>query len=398
MARTKLTDARVKNAKPPHTGTAEWWDSVVPGLALRVSYGGTRSFTVTTRINGRQRRFKVGKYPTVSLSEARRQARDILDNAEQGIDPREAERQQQREAELAANSTFDRVAERYIEEYAKPRKRTWLRDKQQIDKDLLPYWHGVPLANITRADVRKVLKDKHAQHPIQANRLLALVRKLFNWCLENDLIDASPAAQIKPLSPERERDRVLSEAEVRKLWSVFEAMGYPYGRLFQMLLLTGQRRSEVATMRWSEIDRDNAVWTIPGERTKNGKSHQVPLPDLAFAILDAVPLVSEEYVFAGPQNGNPVQSYTKAKDRADARAGVEDWVLHDLRRTCGTYMATLGVRPETVSRVMNHTEGGITRLYNRYSYLAEKREALETWAAELQRIAKIQQDNADLAA
>lgn len=174
-----------------------------------------------------------------------------------------------------------------------------------------------------------------------------------------------------------ERDRVLTDMEIKAVWNAAEEMGYPFGTLVQMLLVTGQRREEVAQMRWEQITND--TWTLPRTQTKADRAHEVPLSSLAMTILAGIPRFTGPYVFTTTGGTKPVSGYSKAKVRLDAKSGVHGWCIHDLRRTCGTGLARLGIPLVTISRVLNHAEGGVTRIYARHSYLPEKREALEMW-------------------
>jgi integrase len=211
--------------------------------------------------------------------------------------------------------------------------------------------------------------------PIAANRLLAQLRKIFNWALDEELITSSPVTRLTPPAPERERDRVLSADEVVLLWSQFDGLSYPFGPLFQLLLTTGQRRGEVARMRWSEVDGD--VWHIPNDRAKSGQGHAVPLTPLALSILESIPR-NGAYVFS--TGTRPVSGFSKGKARVK---GVDDWRLHDLRRTMATHMRRMGVDRITVSKILNHAEAGVTRIYDRYSCDDEQCQAMELWSNKL---------------
>jgi integrase len=214
-----------------------------------------------------------------------------------------------------------------------------------------------------------------------------LVRKLFNWSQERGYIEASPCAGIKAPSKERARERVLTDDELRKLWPAFEIMAFPFGEMFKMLLLTGQRVSEVAGMRRDELAMGPVpLWTLSSERTKADRQHVVPLSSLAVALLCGLPDLGGEYVFTA-RGDRPVSGLSKAKAHADTLSGVAGWRLHDLRRTVATGLARLGTPPHVVSEILNHAPAGITRqVYDRYSYEREVREALERWAACLQGI------------
>ena len=184
-----------------------------------------------------------------------------------------------------------------------------------------------------------------------------------------------------------ERDRVISDDEVQSVWEASGKLGYPFGRIVQMLLLTGQRKSEVAKMRWSDVDLDEKVWRLRRDQTKADRAQDVPLSPMAIDLLKSLPHLNDsDYLFTA--NGKkPFNGFSKAKARLDKLSRTNGWRLHDLRRTVGTNMAEhLGISVFTVARVLNHAEGGVTKIYARASYLKEKRVALEKWSEHLRKL------------
>ena len=253
---------------------------------------------------------------------------------------------------------------------------------------------------IRRADVSELVRTLRKNSPIAANRVLAYVKKFFGWCVDQDLLEASPAASIKRPAKEIKRDRVLTDAEIRAIWQACGELG-AFGRAFRFMLATGQRRTEIGEMAWREVDRTQKLWTLPRERTKADRAHEAPLSDLALAILDKCPKLGE-YVFT-TGGERPISGWSKAKaalDRlafeklkaiasergADASTKIADWRLHDLRRTCATHLAKLGVDRIVISKLLNHSEGGVTGIYDRHSRDVEKRAAMELWGRRLQSI------------
>jgi integrase len=232
-----------------------------------------------------------------------------------------------------------------------------------------------------------------------ANRVLSAVRKLFNWCLSRDVIQISPCTLISPPAPERSRDRILDDVELRRVWNAAEAEGWPFGPLVKLLVLTGQRLSEVGGMRWDEINKDQRLWTLPAERVKNGIRHEVPLSETAMAIIDTLPHIktTKNFVFTTRRDA-AVSGFSRAKDSLDAAIAaalpegdrqLDDWVFHDLRRTMASGMARLGIQIPVIEKILNHTSGtfrGIVGVYQRHSYSEEKRKALEVWASFVQSI------------
>jgi integrase len=402
MASRKLTDAFVRKTAPPskRVRQLEIWDTEAPGLSLRIGHGGKRSFYVTVRVKGKsRRRYKLGNHPELTLLEARDQTRVTRANARKGIDPREHERELVREAERARLNTFGAVATQFVEDHAKKAApKSWSEVERKIRQDLLPDWETRPIASITRQDVRKLIREKARKAPVSANRLLSLVKQILAWAVDEDYLDASPAVKITP-EPEIERERVLDDDEIKALWAAFETEGYPFGPLFKLLLITGQRRGEVAGMKRSELRGDD--WRLPASRTKSDTGHLVPLPLFAQEIIDETPNLGDHLFTSGrarPESSDvkakaatgeqdrPVVGFRRAKARCDKLSKVEDWHLHDLRRTAATGMTSLGVDRLIVSKVLNHAEGGITRVYDRYAADPEKRIALDRWAQHLKTI------------
>ena len=328
---------------------------------------------------GRQRRYTLGQFPMLSLAEARASAQTALRGVELGADPAGA-KQDAKSAPLPRVHTVEAITQEFIERYAK-RNRSWPETQRIFRKYVVPTWGERPIESITRPDVIALLDGVVAQGaPVQANRVLAAVRKLFNWCVERSLVPSNPAASVSAPTKEVQRERVLSDQELQALWQAGDALGYPFGPMLRFLMVTGQRRDEVASMVWAHVDLEKALWTIPREITKADRAHEVPLSPLAVEILNGLPRLGQTVFSSGRVGDKRFSGFSKAKARADSISDVSDWRLHDLRRTVGTGMASLGVPVSTISRVLNHAEGGVTKIYNRYGYASEKRVALEKWA------------------
>jgi integrase len=237
---------------------------------------------------------------------------------------------------------------------------------------------------------------------VQANRSLARLRALFNWAIEKDRLAASPVARMKVPTQEQARDRVLSDDELRWFWVSCDDVGWPFGPLLKLLLLTAQRRDEVATMTWSDLNLDKRVWTIPRHKAKNDRAHEVQLSDAALAVVRSLPQVGDALVFT-TTGETPLSGFSKSKRRLDAamlgakRAAtgahkddaIPGWTLHDLRRTAATGMARLNIPPHVVDKVLNHVSGtirGVAAVYNRFAYLDERRAALEAWGRYVEKL------------
>jgi integrase len=293
-----------------------------------------------------------------------------------------------------AHSTFERVARLYVERYARLRKRSWREDERILEHDVLPRWRGRPARSITALDVRRLLDaivDRGA--PIQANRTLAVVRRVFNWAAAPDraLVPQAhnPCRGLERPAPERQRERVLSESELRAIWQALDAEPLRNAVLFKLYLLTAQRGGELRTMAWADVDLRLGWWTIPASRSKNGRSHRVPLSPPAVALLRKLEAARvATWVFPTPRGS--VSGYReriyKVVDRLRRATGITDFTPHDLRRTAASYMTSMGIRRLTVAKLLNHTEPGVTAVYDRYGYDREKREAVEAWARRLEEI------------
>jgi integrase len=388
MSRKKLTDLFVEGVKPPKSGRLEFFDTTFPSLALRVTANGRKSWSLFYRVAGHQRRYTIGPYPAFKPADARKAASGALHRVAAGGDPAEEKRRQN----SIDDQTFAGVARRYLRQQVERNSAasTYRETARIMEQDAIPVWGKRPIASIARRDVSALVDAKAASGAeVQANRVLARLRTLFGWAVGKDLIDANPCEGLKPPTKEKARDRVLFDAEIIAFWRAADDLGWPFGPLFQLLLLTAQRRDEVASMEWSEVNLDTGLWSIPREKAKNDHGHDVQLSAEALVIIKALPRVAGPYMFS--TNGKTaVSGFSRAKNRLDAamarHAGGEiaPFILHDVRRSAATHMARLGVAPHVVDRILNHTSGtirGVARVYNRFDYAGDRRAALERWAA-----------------
>lgn len=386
--RVKLTAQFVESIKAPERGQIDYWDARTPGLGLRVSQGGKRTWTLFYRVSGRMRRLTIGPYPVIGLADARQLASASLREVHHGSDPADAKR-----AARAAD-TFGELAALYLERHAKVEKRSWPEDERIIDHELLPPWKNRKAGEIKRADAIDLL-DRIVERgaPVQANRVKALVSKIFNFGIRRGLVEANPAYGIgAPGGKEQQRDRVLSEDEIRRVWAALDGESPKVAAIFRLAFLTAQRKSEVTGMRWDEIDLDGACWTITAERSKNKLSHRVPLGPQAVAILRELKAGAGEgarEVFPGGKYGSThglaLTNLQKPTVRIKEGSGV-DFRFHDLRRTAASHMTGIGISRLLVSKILNHVESGITAVYDRHGYDGEKRAALLKWDNHLARI------------
>jgi integrase len=248
---------------------------------------------------------------------------------------------------------------------------------------------GRSIREIERRDILDLL-DKMVDRgaPIMAKQTHSTIRKLFYWAVDRGILERSPCVRVPRPAEADDRDRVLTSAELRSVWLACDPLKWPFGPVVRLLILTGQRRNEVATMRWADVNLTEGSWTIPRNLRKGDQAHEVPLSSAAKEIITSLPKSNDALVFT--TNGRvPVAGFSNAKRRLDQLSGVRDWRLHDLRRSTASNMARLGVDPHVVEKVLGHQTGtisGVAAVYNRHGYFPEKREALERWASELLRI------------
>ncbi len=407
MPTQKLTDKTVKNAKAPDGGRAMLWDSVVadetslPGsFGLRVTVKGVKSWIIMYRIEdpkrpgkAKQQYRKVGSYPALSLAKAREVAREALKLAGRGIDPIQAKEAEKRD--VAAIKSVREAVETFIQRHAKQKNRSWEEVERVFNVYIIPKMGNRPLPSIKPGDIHDVLDAlMDAGHPYMANRVFAHSRKFFNWCAERHWISEQPTKHISRPGEEQARDRILDNMEVQQLWQGCDELGWPFGPFFKLLLITGQRRNEIARMKWEHIDLDNKVWTLPKEETKAKRQHEVPLSPMALELIQAMP---NDGTFVFSTTGKtPISGFSRAKKRCDERLAfngfnIPAWRLHDLRRTVASGMAEIGIAPHVIEKVLNHSTGqisGVAAVYNRHTYLREKTDALNAWANALTAIVR----------
>ena len=290
MPRLLLTDPFIRSLRPAERGRVEYFDDNVTGLSVRVSDGGRKTWCVVYRFKGRLRRYTLGLYPLVGLADARRKATTALRQAGDGLDPAAAK------VEARHTETFTDLAKEYVENHAKFKKRGdedrrvlygsphKKRTGKRPHTPIVRRWGAMKVRDITRRDVRELLDELAARGPIMANRTLAIVRKMFNFAIERDWIDVNPCQMVKRVVREKPRDRVLTEDEIRAVWKALDHEHQLMASLIRLRLLTAQRGGELHGARWEEVDLTTAWWTIPGDRSKNGLSHRVPLSPQALRV------------------------------------------------------------------------------------------------------------------
>jgi integrase len=367
---TGLTPRGITKLQP---ATAPYYvtDTVRRGLQLRVALDGSKSWSYRYRIGRRLRRLTLGDTKTLDLAEARQRAKAAAKQVSNGIDPAQVK------AEQRTADTFEDLANEYIAKHAKTKKRSWKEDQRMLNADLLPFWKHRLARDITRRDIRDRVEVIAERAPISANRVVALLSKLFTFALDREIIDTSPAVKITRPGTEQKRDRVLTDEEIRTFWTTTEALDAPMRAFYRLRLLTAQRGLEVSTMRWEDLDLGAAWWTIPATVAKNKLSHRVPLAPTVVDLLKALPRTKHtKYVLDGARG-------KRQQAEAAATFGIPDFKGHDLRRTAASLMAGSGTPRLVISKILNHVETGVTAVYDRHSYDAEKKIALDQWARTL---------------
>ena len=384
----KLTDFQIKNLRGKDKRYTEWGER---GLGVRVTPNGKKVFIFKYRFDSKVRWMTLGSYPKMSLADAHRRHADAWDLLNQGVDPAAqaiAEREEERKAPTMAD-----LADEYLEKWAKPRKRSWREDKRILEKDVLPEWGRRKVRDITRRDVIRLLDgiiDRGA--PIMANRTLAVIRRMFNFAVSRDIVPATPCMAVQAPAPENRRDQVLTQDEIRALWRGLEGAKMAEGTklALKLQLVTAQRKGEIISAAWDEIDLTDRWWTIPAEKSKNRLPHRVPLSCLAAEFLQAAKALAGDssWIFPSPRGDKHITP--EAVDHALRRPGLEalgfTFVPHDLRRTAASHMTGMGIPRLVVSKILNHVERGVTAIYDRHSYDREKRQALEAWGRRLKAI------------
>lgn len=434
----RLTEMAVEKLLPVEPGKRrEVVDAAMPGLVLRVSGPRNKTWNVLYRVaatggqgrrseqvRGPLKRLSIGKWPVTNLKAARERAREIMEQADRGIDPAAARE------EVAARrkaGTFEAVLERFVELHVKANTKEgrFARDRAKalarkaaaegssangpksapgrpaaeriISDNIPPEWRSRMIETIKRAEVHELLDDVTTRHgEARARELRKHLGKLFNWAADRGHIPGSPMSGMRrPELGYVARERVLSMDELRRVWAAAKVVGYPFGDAVRLIMLTGQRRSEIGEMKWGWVDAEQRTVEIPAARYKTKRTHVFPLSAPAWALVQSLPRWNGgDCVFSTGGRGRiagarPISGFSKAKEVISAKIAelsekedlppLEPWTVHDIRRSVATHMARMGVPQEHIERVLGHVVQGVAGTYNRYSYLDEKRAALEAW-------------------
>lgn len=424
MKVTTFTDTMIRKLKPEDN---KYIRSEGNGFTVRVMPSGVKTWLYVYSISGKRREMNLGSYPDVTLETARDKFEEARKQVKNGVDPIAVVEEA---AEARRNAlTVEKLADDYIKLYAKPFKKSWEKDSQILNRDILPLWGKRKADSIKRSDVANLLDGIVSRGaPIMGNYAFAVIRKMFNWAVEKGKLENTPCTGLKLPAPRVERDRTLTEQEIKTLWNSLDRvdlnMSFEIRRALKLVLLTGQRPGEVIGLHTREID--GAWWTLPAARSKNGREHRIYLTVTALSLItETIEYVKQcrdisagtEYdgfIFPCPdkkkiqsigdtappiavlrnlnypisdQKGRPLFD-KDGKPATENRLGVEHFTPHDLRRTAATFMSKIGFMDEVIDAVLNHKKKGIIRTYNKNKYDAEKQSALETWERKLNNIVK----------
>ena len=383
MPTRSLTVVSVARLKPPKQGQVDYFDRGYPGLCLRVSYGGAKAWVYFYRLHGKLRRLSLGRFPGMTLDEARNAWRAARLAVSKGESPAHIK--------PTAADTFAATAEEWLQrDQAKNRSANEVR--RAIEHDVMPAWGERLIAMITRRDVLELIDAVADRGALtMARRLHSHLHRLFRWAVGRGILEVNPMADLPKPGAAVKRDRVLSDGELSAVWKAAEKTAWPFGPAIRLLILTAARREEIGALSWSEI-RDNEI-RIPGERSKTGEPRIIPLSPAAVELIGALPHTGD-HVFT--TNGTTaIGGWSKARRLLGTTAAeihgspLAPWRLHDIRRSVATGLQRLGVGLQVIESVLGHVSGsraGIVGVYQRHQFAAEKRQALEAWAREVARI------------
>lgn len=407
MART-LTDPFIRNHSAPEK-RIEISDELADGLAIRITKTGTKSFVFRYRFGDTIKRYTIGRFPSVGLAKARDEAGELAYQVSKGIDP--LKEKKARRSQHEKETSFKELTDRFIEGHLPTlRKRTRDEYERIIEKELLPALGKFNAKEVERQHIIKLL-DNIAQKrdaPVLSNRVRAVLSSMYAFGIEKAIVEANPVLSVKRKKKtnkgekvEKRRKRVYSPDEIQALWKAFSAQTEPVRSLFFMLLICGQRVGETRRMKWEYINWKDETWTIPAELTKAKREQVVPLTGLALDVLEALKKSAGKHPYVFPNrrhNDKPIEWVQQAVYRIrkqalvdeETKQYVDDFRVHDLRRTTATYLAELGTERTVLGKILNHKglagDDQVTAIYDRYDYLDEKRKALNIWSRRLQDI------------
>jgi integrase len=361
----KLTDIVLRNLRPPEQGQMTYHDDALRGFGVRVSQGGSKTFIVVHGVN--RERTSIGRYPIVSLADARLRAKQLLAERTLG-----KERQQR--------VPFNEALERFIATHCRPKNkpRTATETARLLNKHFLPPFRRMSLSDVSTSAVTKITDDL-VSTPSLANHAFTAARTFFRWAVKRRLIERSPLDGLGLPNKTASRERVLTDEELTIVLNSAQTLG-SFGQIVRLLALTGQRVNQIVSLQVDHIDLEAKTITWTGDLMKGNRPHKIPLEEMAEDILGTLP--KEGLVFPARGKDTPFNGFSTSKSKLDRLCAIEPWTLHDLRRTLATGMAKSGVPPHVVERLLDHRSGtisGVAAIYNRHAYIDEMRAALATW-------------------
>jgi integrase len=387
MPRLKLTKSSI-DVLPTPSSDVIYWDAAFPGFGLKVTPKGRKVFVFLYRTGGagsKLRKYTIGPYGRVTLHQARVAAQKVFAAKLEGRDLATEKREARRR--VVADRVED-LLETFILQHVS-QNRSAYEISRLLRREMGKPWSGRSIHEITKRDVVDVISAiEQRGAPGTANKTLKVIKTFLRWCVGRAVLDRSPAEGVPMPAKVVTRDRVLTDGELAQVILAARQMSGPYGGIVELLALTGQRREEVAAMTWGELDLHRRVWTLPKSRTKNAKEHAVHLSEQSMAVLLRT-TVRGPFVFT-VLGSKPFREFSRTKRQIDELSGVTGWRLHDLRRTCVSGMARLGVAPHVADKILNHQSGtisGVAAVYQRHDFLDERNDALERWGAHVAKIA-----------
>jgi len=386
MPRIKLTKSAIDTLRTPASDLI-YWDACCPGFGIKVTPKGRKVFVVLYRTGGagsKLRKYTIGPYGRVTLHQARVAAQKVFAARLEGRDPAAEKRETKRR--IVADRVED-LMEAFISQRL-AQNRSAGEVSRLLRREVGKPWAGKSIHEIGKRDVVEVIAAiEQRGAPATANKALKSIKTFLRWCVGRAILDQSPAEGVPSPAKEVARDRMLDDQELAKVILAARQIGGPYGGIVEFLALTGQRREEVGGLTWNELDLAQRIWMIPKARTKNAKAHVVHLSEQSMAVLKRVERRGA-FVFS-TLGTKPYRDYGRGKRLLDQLSGVAGWRLHDLRRTCVSGMARLGIPPHVADKILNHQSGtisGVAAVYQRHDFLAERKDALERWGAHVRKI------------
>jgi integrase len=413
--RKKLTVQSIDALKPTPGSQVDYFDTMTPGFGVRVSERGTKTFVYLYSLGGKVRRMKIGRYPEMSLAKARTKASDIRDAVREGRDPRVEKQQQKIEEARKKGDIYAAAVEDFIKRYAIGEKHNRsFKEQRRLLFKVNEGWHDISVSSITSREIRETLEAiRDDGHGYAANRAFEVLRTFFKWLEYDERVTVDPMRKVRnPFGGEQARERVWTNDELRRIWLAADKLGKLEAPYLKLLLLLGQRRDEVAGIRWDEITekeiKENEIdgrqfkgltWQLPAIRGKSKRLHTFPLSNTAIEILNAVPRVNgSAFVFPGrgTRDGKPCPMTVgrKLQERIQKASRVSDFTFHDARRTFGTGLAALNIAPHIRAECLNHARRGVSDIhYQQDEYLPEQFSAFQAWDNHIAKLTGRPKDN-----